>query len=122
MSDIRKAFAAIASKAPRKVEIDADGAKLTVYFRHMKLPDYAAVRGLSALSVDERIAVMPEVLARFLCDENGVVLYDYTKPEEVAEVAALDLKTIGELTNAMNDVKKEAKKEETNGEAQASPN
>ena len=119
MSDIRKAFAAIASKAPRKETIKVDGAEMTVDVRHMKLPDYAAVRGLSDLTQDERIALMPEVLARFLCDENGVAIYDYTKPDEVAEVAKLDLKTIGELTNALNEIKP---KTEPASEAQASPN
>lgn len=109
MSDIRKTFAAIASKAPRKCEIDVDGKKLTVYFRHMRLPDYASVRGLSELPIDDRIGVMPKLIARFLCDENGAVIYDHENAADVAEIAALDLPTIGALTNALNDVNPEAK-------------
>lgn len=119
MSDIRKAFAAIASKAPRKVQIDVDGQKLDVYFRHMKLPDYAAVRGLSELTLEARIAVMPAVLARFICDEKGVPIYDHENPEDLAEIAALDLPTIGALTNALNEINHDAK---NTGEAPASPN
>lgn len=109
MSDIRKVFAAIASKAPRKEIIKVDGEEITVYFRHMKLPDYASVRGLSDLAPEARLDVMPALIARFLCDEKGKPIYDSENPDDVAAIAALDLETIGALTNALNAVDSETK-------------
>jgi len=122
MSDIRKVFNKIASRAPRKETIEVNGEKLDVYFRHMKLPDYAGVRGLSSLKPEERIDKMPQVIARFLCDEKGGQVYDPDKPEDVAEIAGFDLEMISAIASALNGIDPEKEKTTDQvGEADASP-
>jgi hypothetical protein len=124
MSDIRKAFAAIASKAFKR-EIELDGQKHVVYFRHMGIGDFLAARGLVGKDQEAQFALIPELIARFLCDEKGVVIYDYKSKEHLAEIEALDVISINAIATAlfdaiseMNNVKSDDKEK---GEA-PSPN
>jgi len=102
MSDIRAALFSIANEAPRKETIE--GVPVPVYFKKMQVDDYLAIKAINALPEDEKIKSIPALLARFLCDENGARIYNPDSKDDLAEIAKLDLKTLGNLQGALNNV------------------
>ena len=105
MSDIRKALAAIASKAPRKVEIE--GLDVPLFIKPVTLADYEFSDASDADTPEQKSQRLKtntaKALARLICDEKGVRVFDPDNPEDITFLQALPLETISAMNKGLTD-------------------
>lgn len=105
MSDIRKALAAIASKAPRKVEIE--GLEVPVFIKSVTLADYEfseSGENDTPEQKSERLkANTAKALARLICDAKGVRVFDPDNPDDITFLQSLPLETISAMNKGLTD-------------------
>lgn len=100
MSDaksLRAALRAASQRAPSRLDLPEIG---TVYVRHLTAGDMEAI----AADRDLPGGKTGRNLARVLCDESGVPLYDVTSEADVAEAAALPYEVAAAVTEHANKI------------------
>ena len=105
MSDIRKALAAIASKAPRKVEIE--GLEVPVFIKSVTLADYEFSESGENDTPEQKSARLKantaKALARLICDEKGVRVFDPDNPDDITFLQSLPLETISAMNKGLTE-------------------